>query len=185
MGQRRLRIVSAVLIALMAAACGGAPSSPSARPAAASYDEYRNAACAAWDALFRAVGNPDTASGSDLSHGLDAAVNAGDVAAADRVAADIVRELKAGREHVAIAGGWSPRAPVMVQLDRVFAAYEAMIAAKRAAARREPNALDPQTAFEQAGGVEAWFAMFEAGRKAGAGSAGVTEQRCANVPVSP
>jgi hypothetical protein len=180
-----LRLVFAVVVALAGAGCGGGAPSATARPAAASYDEYRIAACAAWESLFRAVGNPDTGSGSDLSHALDAAVTAGDVAAADRLAADITRELKAGREQVAVAGGWQPRAPVMVQLDRVFAAYEAMIAAKRAAARHEPNAVDPQTAFEQAGGVEAWFAMFEAARAAGAGTAGAAEQQCANVPVTP
>ncbi len=60
-----------------------------------------------------------------------------------------------------------------------------MIAAKLAAARREPNAVEPQAAFEQAGGVEAWFAMFEAAREAGAGAAAATEQGCSSVPVTP
>lgn len=71
----------------------------------------------------------------------------------------------------------------MVQFDRVLVAYEAMIEAKRAAARREPNAVDPQTAFEQGGGIEAWFAMIDAMRAAGGGSA--TEEQCPNVPVAP
>jgi len=184
---RHLRIVIAVLIALAGAACAGTGSPPStaAPSAAASFDEYRTAACAAWDALFRAVGNPDTASGSDLSRALDTAVAAGDADTADRLAADIVKELKTGREQIAIARGWAPRAPVMVQLDRVFAAYEAMIAAKHATARHEPNAVAPQTAFEQAGGVEAWFAMFDAARAAGADAARADEPPCANVPVTP
>jgi len=129
---RPIRIVLAVLVALTGAACSASPPSASAPPAAASYEEYRIAACAAWDALFRAVGNPDTASGSDLSRALDAAMTAGDVASADRLAMDIARELKTGRDQIAVAGGWSPRAPVMVQPDRVFAAFEAMIAAERA-----------------------------------------------------
>ena len=43
-----------------------------------SYEDYAFAACAAWDRLFVAVGNPDTASGSDLSRSLDAAVEASD-----------------------------------------------------------------------------------------------------------
>ena len=141
------------------------------------------AACAAWDSLFRAVGNPDTGTGSDLSRALDDAVAAGDAALADRLATDIVRELEDGREQVAVAGGWQPRAPVMVQLDREFVAFEVMTSAKVAAARREPTALDPQTAFEQAGGIEAWFTMIDAMRAAGGDSQ--TEDQCPNVPVTP
>jgi hypothetical protein len=185
MGQRDLGGVFIALIVLASAGCGARAPSATAPPAAASFEDYAEAACAAWEALFRAVGNPDTASGSDLSRALDEAVAAGDGASAERLAAEITMALAAGREHVAVAGGWQPRAPVMVQLDRVFAAFEAMISAKRAAARHEPNAVDPQAAFEQAGGMEAWFAMFEAARKVGAGTAGATEQRCANVPVTP
>lgn len=176
----------AMLILAAAAACGapGAPA-PSVAPAstAASYEQYRVAACAAWDALFRAVGNPDTGTGSDLSRALDDAVAAGDATSADRLAGDITTELEDGREQVAVAGGWQPRAPVMMQLDRVFVAFEAMTSAKLAAARREPNAVDPQTAFEQAGGIEAWFAMLDAYRAEGGG--GATEEQCPNVPVTP
>ncbi|MGZ9276089.1 MAG: hypothetical protein ACXW4L_03090 [Candidatus Limnocylindrales bacterium] len=174
-----------VLTVIAGAACGSGPPSAAVRSAATSYGEYADATCAAWDALFRAVGNPDTASGSDLSRSLDQAVASGDAASAERVAADIARELRVGREQVAIAGGWQPRAPVMVQLDRVFAAYEAMITAKLALARHEPNAVDPQSAFEQAGGVEAYFAWIEALRATGAGAAGATAKQCPNVPVTP
>jgi hypothetical protein len=196
MGRSRGLLI--VLIAIVGAACGGgppnatptpvatatpAPASATPKPAAASYEQYFVAACAAWDSLFRAVGNPDTGSGSDLSRSLDEAVTAADVASADRLAADIAKELKVGRGHVAVAGGWTPRAPVMVQLDRVFAAFEVMIEAKRVAAKHEPNAVVPQTAFEQAGGVEAWIAMFEAARAAGGGRA--ADARCPNVPVTP
>lgn len=185
MRQRDLGGILVALIVLASAGCGARAPSATAPPAAAAFEDYADAACAAWEALFRAVGNPDTASGSDLSRSLDEAVAAGDGASAERLAAEIARELDAGREHVAVAGGWQPRAAVMVQLDRVFAAYGAMIAAKLAAAKREPNAVEPQAAFEQAGGVEAWFAMFDAAREAGAGTAGATERRCANVPVTP
>ena len=171
------------LVVLGGAACGGGAPSATARPAPASYAEYAVAACAAWDALFRAVGNPDTGSGSDLSRALDEAVAAGDVASADRLANDITRELEVGREHVAVARGWPPRTPVMVHFDRVFTAFEAMTAAKRAAAGREPNAVDPQTAFEEAGGIEAWFAMLEALRAAA--TTGATAESCPNVPVTP
>jgi hypothetical protein len=185
MGQRPLRIVLVVLTVVAGAACGTGRPSATVPSAATSYDEYAVASCAAWDALFRAVGNPDTASGSDLSRALDQAVAAGDAASAERVAADIVKELRVGREQVAIAGGWQPRAAVMVQLDRVFAAFEAMIAAKLAVARQEPNAVDPQSAFEQAGGVEAYFAWIEALRATGAGASGATAKQCPNVPVTP
>jgi hypothetical protein len=37
------------------ATCSGGSPTATARPAAASYEEYRMAACAVWDALFRAV----------------------------------------------------------------------------------------------------------------------------------
>lgn len=177
------RLAGALFIVVAGAACGEPAASVASAPAESSYQEYRVAACAAWDALFRAVGNPDTGTGSDLSKALDQAVEAGDVAAADRLAADITKELEAGREQVAAAGGWQPRAAVMVQLDRVFVAYEAMTNAKRAVARSEPNAIDPQTALEQAGGIEAWFAMIDAMRAAGGGRG--TEEQCPNVPVTP
>jgi hypothetical protein len=181
----RTRWIIAALIVLLGAACSGSPPGGTARPVAASYDQYRTAACAAWDALFGAVGNPDTASGSEMSRALDAAVTAGDTETADRIAGEIAKELRAGRDQIAVAGGWAPRTAVTVEMDRMFVAFEAMIEAKRASARHEPDAVDPQTAFEQAGGVDAWHAMFEAARKAGAGTAGATERPCENVPVTP
>jgi hypothetical protein len=153
-------------------------------PAASSFDGYAAHFCSAFDAMFKAVGNPDTASGSELSKALDSAVAAQDGLAADRLAAQITAELESGRREVAAAAGWSPAAPVMTQLDRVFVAFEAMTAAKAAKARGEPNAVDPQAAFEQAGGVEAWFAMFEAGRAMRSEHPADTQQ-CPNVPVSP
>jgi hypothetical protein len=181
-GKRRI-VALLGLIVLVGAACGGGTPDATARPAAGSDAEYAVAACTAWDALFRAVGNPDTGSGSDLSRALDEAVAAGDVASADRLAKDIARELEVGREHVAVARGWPPRTPVMVHFDRVFTAFEAMIAAKRAAAGHEPGAIDPQAAFEDAGGIEAWFAMLEALRATA--STDATAEQCPNVPVTP
>lgn len=173
-----------MLVALLAGACGTTPAPGiTPPPKVASYDEYFVAACAAWAELFRAVGNPDTASGSDLSKALDAAVEASDGATAELIADDILRALIAGREQVAIAAGWEPRAPVMVHLDRVFVSFEAMVKAKVALAKHDANAMEPQAAFEQAGGVDAWFAMIDAMRAAGGGQA--SEQQCPNVPVSP
>jgi hypothetical protein len=168
------------------------PTSSPSIAVAASYKEYGVASCAAWEALFRAVGNPDTASGSDLSLALDAAVTAGDVTSAERLAGQIATELKAGRAEVAIAAGWQPRALAMVQFDRVFVGYEAMIAAKLVAAKRVPlstpvngaypSGVSPQAAFEQAGGAEGYFAMLDLLGRA-TPPPGETAQKCANVPV--
>jgi hypothetical protein len=147
---------------------------------ASSYEEYFVAACAAWDSLFRAVGNPDTGSGSELSKSLDAAMAAGDIPSAERAAEQIAAELKAGRQQAAVARGWEPRAAMMAQFDRVLAAFEVGTAAKLAVARGDPNAGDPQAAFEGAGGIEAWFAMIEAGRAAGLGAVDSSNRQCAN-----
>lgn len=174
MDLRRLRSLTRVLLVIVAAV-GCTP-----KPAAASYEEYFVAACAAWDGLFRAVGNPDTGSGSDLSRSLDAAMTAGDVPSAERAAAGMASELKAARQQVAVAAGWAPRTAMMVQLDRVLAAFEVGTAAKLALAKGTPNAVDPQAAFEGAGGLEAWFAMIEAGRAAGLGAADGSNRQCAN-----
>jgi hypothetical protein len=96
----------------------------------------------------------------------------------------ILGELAAGRLQIASAAGWAPRAAVMAQLDRVFAAFEAMTQAKVARALGT-STQEPQAAFEAAGGVDAWFAMFEAMRLAGAGTAPATASQCPNVPVTP
>ena len=177
--------ISGVLVAFVAAAvvaCGGTAPSPTVKPAA-TYDEYFVAVCAAWASLFRAVGNPDTASGSELGDALDQAVAAGDVANADRLADAITLELKVGRANIAIAAGWQPRAPSMTHFDRFFAAAVVMVEAKRAVARHDPNAVDPQAAFEGAGGIDAWYAMIEAARASGGGQA--SDRQCPNVPVTP
>ena len=174
MDLRRLRSLTRVLLVIVAAV-GCTP-----KPAAASYEEYFVAACAAFDGLFRAVGNPDTGSGSDLSRALEAAVTARDVASAERAAAGMASELKAARQQVVVAAGWAPRTAMMVQLDRVLAAFEVGTAAKLALAKGTPNAVDPQAAFEGAGGLEAWFAMIEAGRAAGLGAVDGSNRQCAN-----
>jgi hypothetical protein len=177
-----------LLLALNIAGCAGAPrvsTDPSAggtaQPAIASHEEYRDVACQAWDALDRAVGNPETGSGSELSRALDEATATGDGPAADQLAGEIKAALATGRRHLAVARTWATRADTVAQLDRVFAAFEAMTDAKRAVARGEPDAVDPQLAFEQAGGVEAWYAMFETMSEQDAASG----KPCPNVPVTP
>jgi hypothetical protein len=188
------RLISAAVVLVTAVAtvgCAAAAPSPSAQGATlpgvstertiGSSEEYYVVACKAWDALDRAVGDPDTGEGSKLSRALDQAVEARDVASADRAAAGITAELASGRRQLKTAGTWGPRSKTVAQFDRVFVAFEAMTAAKRAAARGKPNAVDPQAAFEQAGGVEAWFAMFESIPP----SEMATGKPCPNVPVTP
>ena len=173
------------LVTLVIGACGSAAVTASPRPArAASFDEYAVAFCSAFDSMFRAIGNPDTGEGSELTAELDRAIAAGDLPAVERLAGTITAELGSGRQHAAVAGGWQPGAPVMTQLDRVLVAFEAMVAAKRAGANHVPGAPEPQAAFESAGGVAAWFAMLEAAR-AMERPAGAAERRCPTVPIGP
>lgn len=183
MRHRSIRIISLVLIVLATTACGSGSgtASPSAARAT-TFAEYGTAFCDAFDALFVAIGNPDTADYSTLHKSLDAAVAAGDTATAESVARTMTARLESGRQRVAFAAGWPPAAPMMAQLDRVFVAFEAMIAAKRASVGA-PDAAAAQAAFEKAGGVEAWFAMLQEARKIQR-PADAGDGRCPTVPVS-
>jgi hypothetical protein len=177
MGPRRLRVAFLVLLILAGPGC----TTPVRR--AATFEEYFVATCAAWEALLRAVGNPDTGSGSDLSKALDVALAAGDIATADRVLASILREFKTGREQVAVAAGWQPRAAEMALLDRVFVTFEAVRVARvaRAAAAQRGESPRPD-AVEPAADQDAWFALLDALGRRGASA---TDRQCANVPVMP
>lgn len=187
MGPRHLKVGLIVLIAAASAACGtGAPSqppSPTPMPRATTFEEYAVSFCAAWTALFTAVGNPDTGSGSVLSLALDRAAAAQDEMVARQKAAEITAELESGRRHAAAAGGWAPAAPMLAELDRVFVAFEAMTAAKVAVARGDPNAIEPQAALEGAGGIEAWFAGIAA--YGAMYPDGPTSEQCVGVPIAP
>jgi hypothetical protein len=72
----------------------------------------------------------------------------------------MINELEAGRRLAATAARWQPGATTAVSLDRLLLAYEAWTTAKLALAS-DPSAIDPQSAFERAGGVEAWKATLE------------------------
>jgi hypothetical protein len=176
------RAIVIVFVALACAACGPSASEASPSPSPMTFDAYSVAFCSAWGALFEAVGNPDTGSGSVLSHSLDDAVAAGDVATAERLAAAVTTKLELARQQAADAARWPSAATMLGQFDRVVLAYEAMIAAKRAMAAKTAGA-NPQGAFEQAGGLEAWTAMFQT-YPAVARPSGATAN-CPNVPIAP
>lgn len=163
MKQPPLRVIAMVLIVLSGAGCVGT-GTPSATPtpAAATYEEAEAAVCSAFTALILAVGNPDAGTPSVLSTSLDDAVAAGDATAAGHAAASIKSELETGRQQAAAAGRWQPAGPFAVAMDTLLVAFEAQVAAKLAAASHTPGAVDPQTAFEQAGGAQAWTATLQA-----------------------
>ena len=71
----------------------------------------------------------------------------------------------------------------MAQLDRLFVAFEAMVDAKRLSVNRSGDTSVGQTAFERAGGLEAWRGMFEAGRQMER-PANRTDKQCPTAPVS-
>jgi hypothetical protein len=185
MRPRLFRSAGTLLIALTAVACGppGA-ATPIATPHVTTFAEYRTAVCASWDALFAAVGNPDTGSGSVLSKSLDQAVLAHDPATAERLATETVSRLETGRQQASLAGRWPSAGPMMSQMDRLFVAFEMETAAKRAAAAQPAGAVDANAAFEQAGGPAAWKAMFEAAAGVARPSEAPAES-CPSVPVVP
>ena len=179
--------IALIVVAVLAAACGdgtpsAAPPTETASPRAATFEEYSTALCGAFDAMFQGVGNPDTGSGSALSKALDQAVEARDVATAERLAGTITTALETGRQQAAVAGRWPSAASMTLQLDRVLLAFEAMIAAKKTKATG--GSADPQAAFEAAGGVDAWTAMFQAYPTVVRPS-GSPNQQCPTVPLTP
>jgi len=157
-----VRAGALALLTVIAVACGsGAPSSapqsakpsPSAPPA--TFSDYDAALCGAFTSMIRAYGNPDTNSASVMRKTLEDAIAAGDKAAAERASTAMLNELEAGRRLAATAARWQPGAATAVSLDRLLQAFEAWTSAKLALTAN-PSAIDPQQAFERAGGVEAW-----------------------------
>jgi hypothetical protein len=184
MRERPLRAIFTVLIVLAVGACGSTAPSGTQTPSPVSFAEYATAFCASWVAMFEAVGNPDTGSSSALGKSLDGAVAAGDLASADSLAATIMSKLETSRHQAAIAGRWPSAGPMIAEMDHVLVAFEAMIAAKRAAATHAAGAVDPQIAFEKAGGALAWPAMLRA-YAAVARPSGMPGTPCVTVPITP
>ncbi|MBA2381947.1 MAG: hypothetical protein H0V73_07540 [Chloroflexi bacterium] len=146
--------VSLLVLALAACGSGSTSAGPSESAPPATYGEFSTAFCGAFTSLIRAVGNPDAGTPSVMSKALDDAVKAHDAVAADRAAAAMIAELEAGRVQAAAAARWQPGSVAMAHMDRLLVAFEALTTAKRAVAGGA--SVDPQAAFEQAGGVAAW-----------------------------
>ena len=175
-------LASALITALLTAGCGSAPAGPDTQRAA-SFEEFAAGLCAAFDSLFRAVGNPDTASGSELSNALKAAAERGDSVTAEEVATQITAELETGRGHASYAAGWPPGEAAATQVDRLLVAFERWTEAHVEAARGMPA--EPQQAFEESGGLSAWQGMIAAMQVvASHRPPGVPARQCPNVPIS-
>ena len=127
-----MRIHRWLAILVLAAAGCSAPAASSLAPA--TFEEFATNACDAFSAMFRAVGNPDAGTDSELSKALDEAVRRGDPAEAGRLAEAITVELESGRQSASQAAAWPPGFAMMSELDRVLLAFEAKIDAKRQAA---------------------------------------------------
>jgi hypothetical protein len=157
-----VRAGALALLTVIAVACGSgaptpAPQSAAASPPPATFSDYDAALCGAFTSMIRAYGNPDTNSASVMRKTLEDAIAAGDKAAAERASTAMLNELEAGRHLAATAARWQPGAATAVSLDRLLQAFEAWTSA-RLALTANPSAIDPQQAFERAGGVEAWTA---------------------------
>ena len=181
---RRIDLLALIVVAILAlAACAPGGTRSAAPSRIATFEEFATDACDAFEAMFRAVGNPDAGTDSELSKALEEAVQRGDPAEAGRLAEAITLELENGRQSASQAAAWPPGFAMMSQLDRVLLAFEAMIDAKRQGAGN-PDAPDPQAAFEAAGGIASWQAMFEAARPIqGARPANLPPHEC-EVPIS-
>jgi hypothetical protein len=186
MARQVFRSIAAAVLVLAGGACGSSvPAVPSAspQPRSGAFEEFGAAFCGAFGELFTAIGNPDTGGNSALYDALLSAVKHGDIASADRIAATITEHLEAGRRHAAAAARWESAGPMMAELDRVFLAFEAMVGAVRKSATGNTDVNVGQTAFEQAGGVQAWRAMFVAGSGIQR-PPGVGNRPCPDVPIS-
>jgi hypothetical protein len=178
MNLQPLRAAALAVVVLAVAACGSGGGAPTTSPSLApmTFDEFSTQMCGAFTSLFRAVGNPDANTPSAMSKVLDDAVKAGDGPAADAAAAAMMAELESARAQAAAAARWQPTAAVMVQMDRLIVAFEALTTAKVTLAHT-PGSPEPFKAFEQAGGREAW-----AGVVGGVGAmqvpAGASPQPC-------
>lgn len=170
----------------MVAACtptAGSSERPSVPPSAqpATFEFFAANACDAFEAMFRAVGNPDTGAGSELSKQLDQAVERGDVAGSSRVAEAIIGELRRGQEAASAASAWEPGSAAMAELNDVLVAFESYVNAKKDLSTG--SLTDPQAALEAAGGVTSWQAMLTAAAAVVANRPDVPPVPCDGIPM--
>ena len=175
-----MRIAWLAPLVLALAACG--PVAASSSPPV-TFEEFATHACDAFEAMFRAVGNPDAGTPSELSAALDDAIERGDPAGANRAANAILDELEQGRQAAAVAAAWEPGAAAMIELNDVLTAYAAYVRAKQELSAG--SSADPQAAFEAAGGADSWTAMLGAARTAAtARPATAPPHECDGIPMS-
>jgi hypothetical protein len=162
MNLHALRAGALALVVVAVAACGSGAAAPTASPSLApmTFDDFSTQMCGSFTSLFRAIGNPDANTPSAMSKVLDDAVKAGDGPGADAAAAAMMTELESARTQAAAAARWEPTAAVMVQMDRLIVAFEALTTAKKTLAHT-PGSPEPFKAFDQAGGREAWAAVVD------------------------
>jgi hypothetical protein len=177
----RLRWLPVLVFAVAACAPSAGSSPPSDSLPPATFEDFATNACDAFEALFRAVGNPDTGSGSELSTQLDEAVTRGDPAEANRIAEAIIAELRRGQHAASVASAWEPGLAAMAELNDVLVAYESYVLAKQDLSTG--SLTDPQGAFEEAGGVTSWQAMLNAAAAVVATRPDVPPVPCDGIPM--
>ena len=101
-----MRIQRWLAIVLLTVAACSAPAASSV--ATCDVRGFAANACDAFSAMFRAVGNPDAGTDSELSKALDEAIRRGDPAETDRLAQAITTELESGRQAASLASAWPP-----------------------------------------------------------------------------
>jgi hypothetical protein len=190
----------ATLLAVAMVACSGAPGAspeptgqagpaspePTGQAGPASYEEFAEGFCLAMSAMVRAIGNPDTGADSDLSFGLEQAIERGDLAAANEAAGKMAAELLAARHEATRISAWTEGAETAKHLDRFLAASEIYVEAFLGAA---PQGLEAaQAAAQQASqdedALSAWIGMLD-----GVGGLATTSERRAlidcRIPADP
>jgi hypothetical protein len=183
-----------IALAIAVATLGGCSAAPgAASPAGATtYLEFREAFCSAFDGLFRAIGNPDAGTDSELMKQMEGAIVAGDRATVERVSREMITTIEAAREQARVAGGWAPASPLAAPTDRMLVGFETMVEAKRDAAGQGLDAADlaAQAAFEQGGALEGWNDILRAFQDPALGAALASarpadmDPQCPTVPVS-
>ena len=180
---RRIDLLALIVVAILAfAACFSTRAAPSLR--LATFEEFATDACDAFEAMFRAVGNPDAGTDSELSKALDEAVQRGDPAEAGRLAEAITVELESGRTvgvtSSGLAAGLRDDEPARSRPPGIRGADR-----REAPGRGEFLWTGPSGGVRSGRWLDAWGAMFEAARAIQtARPANLPPHECEGVPIS-